>query len=79
MKKIDLSNQEGLNELKEKAKYYGHYAEALQVLELINIIEASRADPELAAHEAARKFAEEMNWTTPQIDAVTGIRRESEK
>ena len=69
MKKIDISTQEGLDQLKEKAKYYGHYADALQVLELIGIVENSRADSEIAAHEAARKFAEEMSWVKQPVDS----------
>jgi hypothetical protein len=38
-KKIDIQNQDGLELLKVKAKYYGHYAEQLKVLELIEEIE----------------------------------------
>ena len=36
---IDIKTQEGLDLLKIKAKYYGHYAENLKVLELIAEIE----------------------------------------
>ena len=38
-KKINIMTQEGLDLLKIKAKYYGHYAENLKVLELISLIE----------------------------------------
>ena len=38
-KDIDISTQEGLDLLKIKAKYYGHYAEQLKVLELIEKVE----------------------------------------
>lgn len=55
-KSIDISTQEGLDLLRIKAKYYGHYAEFLKVVELIDEIESSRADPELACHEAAKKL-----------------------
>ena len=41
-KKIDISTQEGLDLLKAKAKSYGHYADNLQVLELIGEIEKLR-------------------------------------
>jgi hypothetical protein len=51
-KSIDISTQEGLDLLRIKAKYYGHYAEFLKVVELIDEIEQLRADPELALHEA---------------------------
>jgi hypothetical protein len=67
MKKIDISTQEGLDELKEKAKYYGHYAEALQVLDLIGEIERNRADPQIAANEAAKRFADQMVFGTTQV------------
>ena len=43
-KNIDISTQEGLDLLKLKAQYYGHYAEQLRVLELIKIVEDLRAD-----------------------------------
>ena len=38
-KKIDINTQEGLELLKIKAKFYGHYADHLKVLELIRQIE----------------------------------------
>ncbi len=38
-KDIDVQTQDGLELLKTKAKYYGHYAEQLKVLELIEEIE----------------------------------------
>lgn len=41
-KRIDLSTQEGLDKLKAKAKDYGHYAEFLQVAELITEVENLR-------------------------------------
>ena len=57
-KKIDISTQEGLDLLKAKAKSYGHYAENLQVLELISEIESLRFDPEDTCHE----FAKKLGW-----------------
>jgi hypothetical protein len=45
-KNIDINAQEGLDLLKEKAKYYGHYAENLKMLELIEEIEKLRANIE---------------------------------
>jgi len=44
-KKIDLSTQEGLDLLKAKARSYGHYAEFLQVMELIEEVEKLRGNP----------------------------------
>jgi hypothetical protein len=41
-KDIDVQTREGLEKLKVKAKYYGHYAEQLKVLELIKEIERLR-------------------------------------
>lgn len=41
-KDIDINTQEGLDLLKVKAKYYGHYADQLKVLELIKEIEKLR-------------------------------------
>ncbi len=38
-KSIDVTTQEGLDLLKIKAKYYGHYADNLKVKELIERIE----------------------------------------
>lgn len=38
-KDIDIKTKEGLELLKIKAKYYGHYAEFLKVPELIKEIE----------------------------------------
>ena len=38
-KSININTQEGLDLLKHKAKFYGHYAENLKVLELIEEIE----------------------------------------
>lgn len=42
MKDINVHTQEGLELLKAKARYYGHYAEHLKVLELIEEIERLR-------------------------------------
>jgi len=39
---IDIRTPEGLELLKVKAKYYGHYAEFLKVFELIEEIERLR-------------------------------------
>lgn len=41
-KSIDILTQAGLDLLKMKAKYYGHYAENLKVLELISQVENLR-------------------------------------
>ena len=41
-KKIDILTQQGLDLLKIKAKYYGHYAEHLKVLELMKDAVSSR-------------------------------------
>ena len=41
-KDIDVKNQNDLEKLKVKAKYYGHYAEQLKVLDLIEEIERLR-------------------------------------
>ena len=41
--KIDVSTQEGLDLLKERAKFYGYYAENLKVLELIKEVQNWRA------------------------------------
>ncbi len=55
-KDIDISTEEGLNLLKIKAKYYGHYAENLKVLELIQEIERLRYDPSDDSYESLKKF-----------------------
>jgi len=57
-KSIDISTQDGLDLLKIKAKYYGHYADNLKVLELIEEIERLRADPD----EALLKATEKLGW-----------------
>jgi hypothetical protein len=41
-KSIDIHTQEGLELLKIKAKYYGHYAENLKTLELVSEVENLR-------------------------------------
>jgi hypothetical protein len=46
LKDINIKTQEGLDLLKTKAKYYGHYAEHLKVIELINEIEDLRQNIE---------------------------------
>ena len=50
-KDIDIKTQEGLDLLKVKAKYYGHYAEQLKVVELIEEIEDLRETVKIAAHQ----------------------------
>lgn len=55
-KSIDIGTQEGLELLKTKAKYYGHYATNLKVLELIEEVERLRADPNDALSEATKKL-----------------------
>jgi hypothetical protein len=54
-KLIDITTQEGLDLLKIKAKYYGHYADNLKVLELIKEIEYLRANTPEAVEEALRE------------------------
>jgi hypothetical protein len=54
--KENIQTQEGLDKLKIKAKYYGYYAENLQVLELIEEIESLRSNPEVAMNEASKKL-----------------------
>ena len=49
-KSIFIGTQEGLELLKTKAKFYGHYAENLKVMELIEEIERLRFDPEDSLH-----------------------------
>ena len=61
---IDIHTKQGLHYLKEKAVYYGHYAEQLKVLELIEEIERLRdhdchetiEELEAMAHETAKKL-----------------------
>lgn len=55
-KEIDISTQEGLDLLKEKARYYGYYAENLKVLQLIEEIERLRTDYEFLAYETSKKL-----------------------
>jgi hypothetical protein len=62
-KNIDIHTQEGLELLKIKALFYGHYAEQLKVLELIAEIENLRESwPEtqealdIASLEASKKL-----------------------
>lgn len=38
-RKINIRTKEGLDLLRQKAKYYGHYAEQLKVTELIDLVE----------------------------------------
>jgi hypothetical protein len=38
-KDIDIKTSVGLEQLRQKARYYGHYAEQLKVLELIDRVE----------------------------------------
>ena len=45
-KNIDINTQEGLDLLKQKARYYGHYADNLKVLELISLIEKTNSQLE---------------------------------
>jgi hypothetical protein len=62
-KNIDVKTQEGLELLKTKARFYGHYAEQLKVLELIEEVERLREEwPEtqealdIAFSEASKKL-----------------------
>lgn len=49
--KIDVQTKNGLELLKTKAKFYGHYAEQLKVLELIEEIENLRNQSDYCAKE----------------------------
>ena len=61
-KKIDISTQDGLNLLKLKAKYYGHYAEQLKVLELIEEIEYLRNNTSEAILETINEQKKKLGW-----------------
>ena len=57
---IDIKTQEGLDLLKIKAKYYGHYAENLKVLELIAEIEYLRANTPEEIEEILREATKKL-------------------
>lgn len=64
-KNIDIGTQEGLDLLKKKAKYYGHYAEQLKVLELITEIEKlNQYSPETqeAVEAAFCESSKKLGW-----------------
>ncbi len=61
-KSIDISTQGGLDLLKMKARYYGHYAEQLKVLELIEEIENLRANTPEAIEEMLRNCQKKLGW-----------------
>ena len=58
-KDIDISTQEGLDQLKIKAKYYDYYAQNLKVLELIEEIESLRNNTDCAIREVQKKLERE--------------------
>jgi hypothetical protein len=60
---IDIHTKQGLHDLKEKAVYYGHYAEQLKVLELIEEIERLRDHD---CHETIEEL-EAISWTSSKI------------
>lgn len=53
-KSIDISTEEGLELLKIKARFYGHYAENLKVLEMIEEIEKLRMEVDSLEHDMRR-------------------------
>ena len=63
---IDIHTKQGLHDLKEKAIYYGHYAEQLKVMDLILEIERLRKhDCQEAAEELeamAHNTAKKLGW-----------------
>lgn len=61
-KDVDIATQKGLDLLKTKAKFYGHYAENLKVLELIQEIENLRANTPEAIEEASRESSSKLGW-----------------
>jgi len=61
-KNIDVKTQEGLELLKVKARFYGHYAEQLKVLELIEEIEQLRANTPEAVEAALFEASKKLGW-----------------
>lgn len=61
-KNIDISTQEGLDLLKQKAKYYGHYAENLKVLKLIEEIEYLRVNILEEIEEILTEQSKKQGW-----------------
>jgi hypothetical protein len=61
-KDIDIKTQEGLDLLKEKARYYGHYAEQLRVLELIEEIENIRNNSPQEIERALLENTKKLGW-----------------
>jgi molecular chaperone GrpE (heat shock protein) len=62
LKSIDIDTNEGLELLKTKAKYYGHYAENLKVLELIAEIERLRANTDEEVEKAIQEASNKLGW-----------------
>ena len=64
---IDIHTKQGLHYLKEKAVYYGHYAEQLKVLELIDeVVEEILADIE----EIERLRDHDCHETIEELEAM---------
>lgn len=61
-KKIDISTQEGLDLLKQKAKFYGYYAENLMVKSLIEEIELLRANTPENVHLTINEARKKVGW-----------------
>lgn len=61
-KDIDIQTQEGLELLKIKAEYYGHYAEQLKVLDLIREIEYLRNNTEQRIQEVLAEAQKKLGW-----------------
>jgi hypothetical protein len=61
-KNIDISTQAGLDLLKIKADYYGHYADFLKVKELIAEIENLRASTPEEVERALLEASKKQGW-----------------
>ena len=60
-KDINVTTQKGLDLLKTKAKYYGHYAEHLKVFELIKEIEELKERQKNSGDELQRALLIEFD------------------
>lgn len=61
-KDINIKTQEGLDLLKIKAKYYGHYAENLKLIELIQEIEYLRTNIPEEIQITLRENRKKLGW-----------------
>lgn len=61
-KNIDIFTEEGLSKLKDKAKFYGYYAQNLKVLELIEEIESLRANTPENIEKIFLEKAKGLGW-----------------